>query len=179
MSKRLQVLLEESEMRELRRLARRSIFVDSNVPMYLVGADHPNKVAAQRLLERAIAQGERLVTDVEVLQEILHRYVAIARRDAVQPAFDALLNAVDEVFAIELRDVEKAKDLLQGSPGLSGEGHFMDTIGGGKWLPDQELAWKLVTLAIERIHELENELGCFFDRNPDGTIPQKTLAGQT
>jgi len=95
------------------------IFVDSNVPMYLVGADHPNKVAAQRLLERAIAQGERLVTDVEVLQEILHRYVAIARRDAVQPAFDALLNAVDEVFAIELRDVEKAKDLLQGSPGLS------------------------------------------------------------
>ena len=47
----------------------------------------------------------------------------------------------------------------------------MDTIEGGKWLPDQELAWKLVTLAIERIRELENELGCFFDRNPDGTRP--------
>ncbi len=59
------------------------------------------------------------------------------------------------------------------------ERHFMDTIEGGKWLPDQELAWKLVTLAIERIHELENELGCFFDRNPDGTLHQKAFAGQT
>src|SRR5438874_2525100 len=59
------------------------------------------------------------------------------------------------------------------------ERHFMDTIEGGKWLPDQELAWKLVTLAIERIHELENELGCFFDRNPDGTVHQKAFAGQS
>jgi fumarate reductase flavoprotein subunit len=59
------------------------------------------------------------------------------------------------------------------------ERHFMDTIEGGKWLPDQELAWKLVTLAIERVHELENELGCFFDRNPDGTLHQKAFAGQS
>jgi len=59
------------------------------------------------------------------------------------------------------------------------ERHFMDTIEGGKWLPDQELAWKLVTLAVERIRELENELGCFFDRNPDGTVHQKAFAGQT
>jgi len=59
------------------------------------------------------------------------------------------------------------------------ERHFMDTIEGGKWLPDQELAWKLVTLAVERVRELENELGCFFDRNPDGTVHQKAFAGQT
>ena len=63
--------------------------------------------------------------------------------------------------------------------GDSVERHFMDTIEGGKWLPDQELAWKLVNLAVERIHELENELGCFFDRNPDGTVHQKAFAGQT
>ena len=55
----------------------------------------------------------------------------------------------------------------------------MDTIEGGKWLPDQDLAWTLVTKAVERIHELENELGCFFDRNPDGTVHQKAFAGQT
>lgn len=59
------------------------------------------------------------------------------------------------------------------------ERHFMDTIVGGGWLCDQELAWKLVTLAVERIKELENELGCFFDRNPDGSIHQKAFAGQT
>jgi len=63
--------------------------------------------------------------------------------------------------------------------GDSVERHFMDTIEGGKWLPDQDLAWTLVTVAVERIHELENELGCFFDRNPDGTIHQKAFAGQT
>ena len=63
--------------------------------------------------------------------------------------------------------------------GDSVERHFMDTIEGGKWLPDQDLAWTLVTKAIERIHELENELGCFFDRNPDGTVHQKAFAGQT
>ena len=63
--------------------------------------------------------------------------------------------------------------------GDSVERHFMDTIEGGKWLPQQELAWKLVTLAVERIRELENELGCFFDRNPDGTVHQKAFAGQT
>jgi fumarate reductase flavoprotein subunit len=59
------------------------------------------------------------------------------------------------------------------------ERHFMDTIEGGKWLPDQDLAWQLVTLAVERIRELENELGCFFDRNPDGTVHQKAFAGQS
>jgi fumarate reductase flavoprotein subunit len=63
--------------------------------------------------------------------------------------------------------------------GDSVERHFMDTIEGGKWLPDQDLAWTLVTGAIERIHELENEIGCFFDRNPDGTVHQKAFAGQT
>jgi fumarate reductase flavoprotein subunit len=63
--------------------------------------------------------------------------------------------------------------------GDSIERHFMDTIEGSKWLADQDLAWTLVNKAVERIHELENELGCFFDRNPDGTIHQKAFAGQT
>lgn len=63
--------------------------------------------------------------------------------------------------------------------GDSVERHFMDTIDGSKWLADQDLAWTLVSTAIERIRELENELGCFFDRNPDGTVHQKAFAGQT
>src|SRR5213075_2114876 len=63
--------------------------------------------------------------------------------------------------------------------GDSVERHFMDTIEGGKWLPNQDLAWALCSGAVERIRELENELGCFFDRNPDGTVHQKAFAGQT
>ena len=65
------------------------------------------------------------------------------------------------------------------NPGDFVERHFMDTIEGGKWLPDQELAWTLVTKAVERVHELENEIGCFFDRNADGTLHGKAFAGQT
>jgi fumarate reductase flavoprotein subunit len=65
------------------------------------------------------------------------------------------------------------------APGDSVERHFMDTIEGGHWLNDQELAWLLVTQAQTRIRQLETELGCFFDRNPDGTIHQKAFAGQT
>ena len=63
--------------------------------------------------------------------------------------------------------------------GDSVERHFMDTIEGGKWLPNQDLAWTLVTKAIERVQELENEVGCFFDRNPDGSLHGKAFAGQT
>ncbi|WP_295317381.1 FAD-binding protein [Roseobacter sp.] len=59
------------------------------------------------------------------------------------------------------------------------ERHFMDTIQGGKWLPDQDMAWRLCEQAVVRIRELENEIGCFFDRNPDGTLHQKAFAGQT
>jgi hypothetical protein len=80
--------------------------------MYLVGAAHPHKVDAQRLLEAAVARGDKLVTDVEAFQEILHRYVAIDRRDAIQPAFDALHGVVDDVFAIGADDIERAKAIV-------------------------------------------------------------------
>jgi uncharacterized protein len=95
------------------------IFVDSNIPMYLVGAAHPNKVLARQLLEQCIARGERLVSDAEVLQEILHRYVAINRRDAIQPAFNALLGVVDHLYPVEPADVVRAKTLVLGLSALS------------------------------------------------------------
>lgn len=95
------------------------IFIDSNVPMYLVGAPHPHKADARRLLESAIAANERLVSSADVLQEILHRYVAIQRRDAIQPAFDALLGVADEIYPVEREDVERAKKALDGMPELS------------------------------------------------------------
>ena len=88
------------------------IFVDSNVPMYLVGATHPHKLDARRLLDEAIHGGEKLVTDVEVFQEILHRYVAIGRREAIQPAWDLLGAVIDETYAIDRADVERARGIV-------------------------------------------------------------------
>jgi succinate dehydrogenase/fumarate reductase flavoprotein subunit len=57
--------------------------------------------------------------------------------------------------------------------------HFEDTLKGGAYLNDQELAWTLVEDAPKRLLELENRLGCLFDRNDDGTIHQKPFAGQS
>jgi hypothetical protein len=95
------------------------ILIDSNVPMYLVGAAHPHKADAQRLLEQCIAERQRLVSDAEVLQEILHRYVAIDRRDAIQPAFEALLGVVDEILPVDMATVERAKAIVLGRRRLS------------------------------------------------------------
>lgn len=122
------------------------ILIDSNVPMYLVGAEHPHKTDARRLLERLISKPERLVTDAEVMQEILHRYVAIDRRDAIQPALEALLSVVDEVFPVESADVLSARDVLLGARRLS--------------------ARDALHAAIMRRHGIEQILS--FDRGFDG-----------
>ena len=95
------------------------IFIDSNIPMYLIGAAHPHKSEAQVLLERLIAAGQRLVTDAEVLQEILHRYTAIEKREAIRPAFQLVLGVVDDIFAIEKADVLRAAEIAQNGALLS------------------------------------------------------------
>jgi len=82
--------------------------------MYLVGGAHPHKADAQVTLEGLIAARQRLVCDAEVLQEILHRYTAIERREAIGAALQALLSVVDEVFPIEERDVLRASAIVAG-----------------------------------------------------------------
>lgn len=89
------------------------IFIDSNVPMYLIGAPHPRKTEAQILVERLVAERRRLVTDVEVLQEILHRYAAIDRRDAIPEAIQLILELSDELFPVEEADVLRAAEIVQ------------------------------------------------------------------
>jgi predicted nucleic acid-binding protein len=95
------------------------ILIDSNIPMYLVGAPHPHKSDAQRLLEKLVSERQRLVTDAEVLQEILHRYVAINRRDAIPPAYDALLGIVDQVLPVDRAVAERAKEIVLGHRQIS------------------------------------------------------------
>ena len=88
------------------------ILIDSNIPMYLIGGPHPHKTDAQRLLERFASERQRLVTDAEVIQEIVHRYAALNRHQDIQLAFDALLSVVDEVFPVDRGTVERAKQIV-------------------------------------------------------------------
>jgi uncharacterized protein len=95
------------------------IFVDSNIPMYLIGADHPLKPQARRAVEDALAADEVLCTDAEVFQEILHRYRAVGRREDMDAAFAALHGIIDVAYPIELLDVERARRLLATTTELS------------------------------------------------------------
>lgn len=87
--------------------------------MYLIGQDAGKRAETAALLDNAIRGRQRLVTSAEVFQEILHRYTAINRRDAIQPAFDVLQGVVDEVFAIDLDQVQRARLILLERPRLS------------------------------------------------------------
>jgi predicted nucleic acid-binding protein len=96
-----------------------TILIDSNIPMYLVGATHPNKARAERRLQQLVSDDERLVTDAEVLQEILHRYTALNRLDAIEPAFDAVRDVSDEVLDVTEEIVLDAKLVVLGGYRLS------------------------------------------------------------
>lgn len=95
------------------------ILVDSNVPMYLIGKHHPNKTRAMELVDRLIRGGERLVTDVEVYQEILHRYTAIRRIDAIDTAFRSLDAIVDDVLTFGMAEVRIARTIVGSVEGIS------------------------------------------------------------
>ncbi len=95
------------------------IYLDANVPMYLVGRPHPHKADTQLALERLTAERRRLVTSSEVFQEVLHRYTLTERRDKIELTFETLRGLVNEVFAVEESDVFAAKDLLHAHPKLS------------------------------------------------------------
>lgn len=88
------------------------IFIDSNIPMYVIGADHPNKARAVSLLEDALRADETMVTSTEVFQEILHRYTAIGRLDAIDPAFACLHDIADHVLAYEMMEVDRARTII-------------------------------------------------------------------
>ena len=114
------------------------IFVDSNVPMYLVGSPHPNKDRAISVLTQLARDREHLVTDVEVYQEILHRYTAIRRLDAIDAAFESLDAIVDDVLTFGISEVRAARVLIGSVSGLSARDALhvavMQTVGATRIL---------------------------------------------
>jgi len=94
------------------------IFLDANVPMYVLGDDAEAAARAQALLARVSVSGEQLVTSAEVLQELLHRYRATGKLLAVQGSFDLVRAVVDEILPVDRVDVERARDILLARPSL-------------------------------------------------------------
>jgi fumarate reductase flavoprotein subunit len=122
---------------------------------------------------------ERVSTDILILGSGGAGLFAALHANAAAPALDIVVATKGLLGKCGCTRMVQGGYNVALHKGDSVERHFMDTIEGGKWLPHQELAWTLVSRAIERVTELENEIGCFFDRNPDGTLHGKAFAGQT
>jgi len=95
------------------------IFVDSNVPMYVAGRDHPLRDPARRFLERARSGDVDICTSTEVLQEILYRYAALKRLDLVASVYDLFVNLCPTVLPVTLADTDRARSFLVSSRGVS------------------------------------------------------------
>lgn len=94
------------------------VFVDSNVPMYVAGRDHPNRDPARRFLERARRGDVEACTSTEVLQEILYRYIGLRRLDLAREVYDLFVQLCPVVFPVSLADTDRAKNLLGHSPAI-------------------------------------------------------------
>jgi uncharacterized protein len=95
------------------------IFVDSNVPMYVAGRDHPLRDPARRFLDRARSGDVEICTSTEVLQEILYRYTALGRMDLALSVYDLFVEICPVVLPVTLADTDRARVLLPESTGLS------------------------------------------------------------
>jgi predicted nucleic acid-binding protein len=94
------------------------VFVDSNIPMYVAGRDHPLREPARRFLDRARSGVHEICTSTEVLQEILYRYSALQRRDLASAVYDLFVQMCPTVFSVTLADTDRAKALIASAPGI-------------------------------------------------------------
>jgi predicted nucleic acid-binding protein len=95
------------------------VFVDSNVPMYVAGREHPHRAPARRFLEQARTGEVEICTSTEVLQEILYRYAALNRRDLAGSVYDLFVQLCPVVLPVTLADTDRARQLVVGVPGAS------------------------------------------------------------
>lgn len=95
------------------------VFVDSNIPMYVAGRDHPHREPARRFLARARSGEIEICTSTEVLQEILYRYSALKRIDLAGAVYDLFVQLCPTVLPVALADTDRARTLIVGHPGLS------------------------------------------------------------
>ena len=95
------------------------VFIDSNIPMYVAGREHPNRELARRFLERVRKGSVEACTSTEVLQEILYRYSMLQRLDLAREVYDLFVDICPVVHAVTLADTDRARDLLREVQGVS------------------------------------------------------------
>ena len=130
----------------------RAVFIDANVPIYAAGRDHPNKNWCARVLMITAEHPWAFVTDAEVLQELLHRYVASGRwalgREVLREFAEVMQGRIEPVYP---EDIDGAARLADLNMGVSAR--------------DLVHAAVMRRLGVERIISVDAD----FDRLPDVT----------
>lgn len=88
------------------------IFIDSNIPMYAAGKEHPNKAPALKFLERVRKNEVEACSSAEVMQEILYRYSSLQRYDLAETVYDLFAQICPEIIPITIAETDRAKTLL-------------------------------------------------------------------
>lgn len=107
-------------MSELRSTAEPAVyFLDANVPMYAIGRPHPYRGPCIQLLKRIETGRIHVVTSVEVLQELLHRYISLDAPDVASTVFTSTKKLCDEILPVQEGDLDRAHELLRDQPGIA------------------------------------------------------------
>jgi predicted nucleic acid-binding protein len=91
------------------------VFIDSNIPMYVAGREHPNREPSRRFLRRVRDGKVDACSSTEVLQEILYRYASLGRLDLAREVYDLFVEVCPTVFGVTLADTDRASDLVCGA----------------------------------------------------------------
>lgn len=96
-------------------------FLDANVPIYAAGRPHPSKGPCVQVLLLAAEHPHFFVTDAEVLQELLHRYLALRIWPQGREVFRRFAELMQErIEAVQAADVQRAASLADVRQGLGG-----------------------------------------------------------
>ena len=85
-----------------------TVFIDSNIPMYVAGGEHPNREPARRFLDRVRRGKVEACSSTEVLQEILYRYTSLGRLDLAREVYDLFVEICPVVLDVTLADTDHA-----------------------------------------------------------------------
>ena len=97
-----------------------AVLIDANIPIYAAGREHPNKAPCARVMLMAAQHPRSFLTDSEVLQELLHRYLSSGRWPLGRVVFQSFAEVMrDRVEPVYLEDVERAGNLADNYPEVS------------------------------------------------------------
>lgn len=89
------------------------VFIDTNIFMYAIGAEHPFKRPSEKVIRKALDGEIEAVINTEVLQEVLYRYSAIGKPKIGYDLFDTIVGTFATIWPVAREDLVDARRLQE------------------------------------------------------------------